>query len=267
MQRSAAGAEVAGPLSDSRLLISREHLHHHATSVLNEHGAIRSSVTRPLSDVIRIETTERRQRDRRYLGVTAQSLNAALKQRFQTVGGWQFEVTVQDGVILGSSDHETRIEGFDIARFDERANLARLWSVCFGRRPVQDGESLWRRFLYKRPHLQDLAREIEAMSTAGEDLVLDPMRPTVLGEIQFGNWALAHRDIMKLLAAAAETEIGLFVYIAADGRLAEMISQGTVSFEKTRDILQEYSSVVTVPTWLVGIDFAEGHEPSLDDAG
>jgi len=251
---------------DSRLVISREHLHHHATSVLNEHGPIRAAVTQPLSDVIRIEATERRQRDRRYLGVTAQSLNTALKQRFRTVGGWQFEVTVQDGVILGSSDHEARIEGFDIARFDERANLARLWSVCFGRRPVRDADALWRRFMYQRPHLASVAEEIDSVGVRGQDLVLDPVLPTVLGEIQFGNWALAHRDIMKLLAAATETEIGLFVYIAADGRLAEMISQGTVSFEKTRDILQEYSSVVTVPTWLVGIDFAEGAEPSFGDA-
>jgi hypothetical protein len=257
---------VAGPFVDSRLEISREHLHHHATSVLNEHGSLRAAVTQPLSDSIRIEVTERRQRERRYLGVTAQSLNAALKHRFNTIGGWQFEVTVKDGVILGSSDHEARIEGFDIARFDERANLARLWSVCFGRRPVRDGEALWRRFLYQRPHLGHLAREVEGMGVAGEDLVLDPMRPTVLGEIQFGNWALAHRDIMKLLAAETETDIGLFVYVAADGRLAEMISQGTVSFEKTRELLQEYSSVVTVPTWLVGIDFAEGYEPTLDDA-
>jgi hypothetical protein len=46
-----------------------------------------------------------------------------------------------------------------------------------------------------------------------------------------------------------------------------MISQGTVSFDKMRDILREYSSVVNVPTWLVGIDFAEGAEPSLDARG
>jgi len=258
---------VAEPFVESRLVISREHLHHHATSVLNEHGALRDSISQPISGAIRIEVTERRQRDRRYLGVTAQSLNAALKERFRTDGGWQFEVTVQDGVILGSTDHETRIEGFDFARFDERANLARLWSVCFGRRTVQDGAALWRRFIYQRPHLAVLAEEIDAMGVSGQDLVVDPVVPTVLGEIQFGNWALAHRDIMKLLAAATETEIGLFVYIAADGRLAEMISQGTVSFDRMREILQGYSSVVTVPTWLVGIDFADGAEPSLDAMG
>ena len=248
----------------SRLVISQEHLHHHAISVLNEHPDLRTRVVEALTGEILLETTERRRRSERYLGVTAQSLNMALKSRFRAAGGWQFEATVQDGVIVGSADHETRIEGFDIASFGERANLARLWSVCFGRRTVRDGAQQWRRYVYLRPHLTSLAEEVAAMGVPGEDLVLDPIEPTVLGEIQFGNWALAHRDIMKLLAAAAETDVDLFVYVAADGRLAEMISQGTVSFERTRDLLREYSSVVNVPTWLVGIDFAEGAEPSLD---
>lgn len=248
---------------ESRLVISQEHLHHHAVSVLNEHPELRSRVEDALTGDILIETTERRRRAERYLGVTAQSLNMALKSRFMAAGGWQFEATVEDGVIVASADHETRIEGFDIASFGERANLARLWSVCFGRRTIRDGADVWHRYNYRRPHLAEVAREVDALGVPGEDLVLDPLEPTVLGEIQFGNWALAHRDIMKLLAAAVETEIDLFVYVAADGRLADMISQGTVSFDKTRELLNEYSSVVNVPTWLVGIDFAEGSEPTL----
>ena len=255
---------MAEALIDSRLVIAREHLHHHATSVLNEHEHLRHLVEAPIVAPLTLAAKERRQGDRRYLGVMAQSINAALKPAFGRVGGWQFEATVRDGVILGSSDHETRIEGFDIARFDERANLARLWSVCFGRRTVKEGDALWRRFIYQRPHLSALAEELDAIGVPGEDLVLDPLDPTVLGEIQFGNWALAYRDIMKLLAAAAETEVDLFVYVAADGRLAQMISQGTVSFDRMRDILRDYGAVVSVPTWLVGIDFAEGAEPSAE---
>jgi len=257
---------VADAVVESRLVVSHEHLHHHAVSVLNEHPDLRERVIQALTGEIRIETTERRRGRERYLGVTAQSLNLALKSRFRTAGGWQFEATVQDGVIFGSTDHETRIEGFDIASFGERANLARLWSVCFGRRIVRDGGDVWRRFLYQRPHLADMAEEVAALGVPGEDLILDPLEPTVLGEIQFGNWALAHRDVMKLLAAAAETDIDLFVYVAADGRLSEMISQGTVSFAKTLDLLKEYRSVVNVPTWLIGIDFADGAQPSLGPA-
>jgi hypothetical protein len=256
---------VADAVVGSRLVVSQEHLHHHAVSVLNEHPDLRSRFVDALTGEIVIEMTERRRRAERYLGVTAQSLNMALKSRFRDAGGWQFEATVQDGVIFASANHETRIEGFDIASFGERANLARLWSVCFGRRVLREGADLWRRHIYLRPHLAAIADEVDAMGVPGQDLLLDPVEPTVLGEIQFGNWALAHRDIMKLLAAAAETEIDLFVYVAADGRLADMISQGTVSFDKTRDLLMEYSSVVNVPTWLVGIDFADGSEPTLEE--
>lgn len=249
---------------DTRLVVAREHTHHHAASLLNEHLRLRELVTERLTGPVTLEAKERRNRQRRYLGVTADSLNDALKARFGATGDWQFEVTVQDGVVFGSSDHLARIEGFDIARYDERANLARLWSVCFGRRTLADGQKVWDRYRYTRPHLREFAVEIEALGVPGQDLILDSTSPTVLGEVQFGNWALAHRDIMKLLAAVAELNVDLFVYIAADGNLADMISDGTVNFTKTRDILMNYASVVTVPTWLIGIDFAEGQVPTLE---
>jgi hypothetical protein len=249
---------------DTRLKVASEYTRHHAASLLNEHPRLRQLVMDRLTGPVTLEAKERRQRHNRYLGVTADSLNTALKFRFGETGDWQFEATVRDGVVFGSSDHLARIEGFDIARFDERANLARLWSVCFGRRTLADGKTIWDRYLFSRPHLREIAVELEASGQPGRDLRIDPASPTILGEIQFGNWALAHRDIMKLLAAVAELEVDLFVYITADGHLADMISDGTVNFSKTKEILTDYASVVTVPTWLVGIDFEEGHIPTLD---
>lgn len=242
----------------TRLDVAREHLHHHAASILLERPELRQAVLAAVVGDIQVDTTERRRGGERYLGVTAQSLNVALKRRFRAVGGWQFEVTFRDGVIFGNLENDARVEGFDIARFEERANLARLWSVCFGRRPLRDGPEIWERFLYQRPHLRSVAADLMRLGIPGEDLSLDPSEPTLLGEIQFGNWALAHRDIMKLLAAAAAVDVDLFVYIVADGDLAGMISQGTVNFDRTRDILREFESVVKVPTWLVGVDLVTG---------
>jgi hypothetical protein len=249
----------------ARLTVAREHTHHHAASLLNEHPQLRGLIVNRLAGPVELEMKQRN-RKKRPVGVTADSLNQALKIRFGETGDWQFEVTVRDGVIFGSSDHLARIEGFDIARFDERANLARLWSVCFGRRTLTDGPTIWGRYLYSRPHLEAIASEIMEIGEPGQDLRVDPSSPTILGEIQFGNWGLAYRDIMKLLAAVADLEVDLFVYIAADGQLADMISDGTVNYSKTRDILTDYSSVITVPTWLVGIDFEDGHVPTLDSA-
>jgi hypothetical protein len=248
----------------TELVIANEHLHHHATSVLNEHASLHDMLNHCIRGTRDVACVERRARQRRYLGVAADSLNASLKATFAATNQWTFEATIEDGVIFDSAEVDARVGGFDIARYDERANLARLWSACFGRRPRRDGRELWDRYVTRRPSLTETAEEVAAAGRDGEDLVFDPRSPTILGEVQFGNWGLAYRDVMKLLAATTELEVDLFVYVAADGQLASMISSGTVNFSNFARILQDFASVITVPTWLVGIDFAPGLAPTLE---
>lgn len=253
-----------GVLIDTELAISREHLHHHARALLDQNPTLIDLLTDCVTGHRDVACTVRKAKRREYLGVTADSLNASLKASFHGTGLWSFEATVRDQVIFDSRDLGARVEGFDFARYDERSNLVRLWNACFGRRALHDGQQLWERVTANRTDYAPLVRDILDSGTPGQDLALDPASPTILGEIQFGNWALAYRDLMKLLAARAQLEVDLFVYVVADGNLADMISSGTVNYDKFTAILHEFGDVVTVPTWVVGIDFAEGQVPTLE---
>ncbi len=99
---------------------------------------------------------------------------------------------------------------------------------------------------------------------------LDAPAPTVLGEIQFGNWALAYRDVGRILAVGqkfSDAPITLFVIIVATGCLAEFISKGTVNFAQSRRALEQVGQDLPVPTWLIGIDFVhagESEHPALE---
>lgn len=255
---------MADVTTTTELVITRHYPHHHASSVLNEHPTLHDLLADCIGGRRELTCSTRTDRRREYLGVTADSLNLSLKGSFAATRLWKFEATVEDGVIFDSDEVAVRVGGFDLARYDESANLGRLWSACFGRRPRRDGAELWERFTSRRPGLADLAAEVEGLGSEGEDLVVESTTPTILGEIQFGNWGLAYRDVMKLLAATTEIEVDLFVYVTADGDLSRMISSGTVNFERFAKILEDFSSVITVPTWLIGVDFATGRAPTLE---
>ena len=78
--------------------------------------------------------------------------------------------------------------------------------------------------------------------------------PLILGEIQFGNWALAYRDLFKILKANVQTSVDCLIYIVSTGELELMLSDGIVTFDKTKKIIEEFNKVVSVPIWLIGID-------------
>ena len=88
----------------------------------------------------------------------------------------------------------------------------------------------------------------------GADIGAAKSSPIILGEIQFGNWALCYRDMFKVLKANIFTNVDLLIYIAADGYLEELLSDGIVTFEKTKNIVTEFSKVLTIPIWVIGID-------------
>ena len=78
--------------------------------------------------------------------------------------------------------------------------------------------------------------------------------PLIVGEIQFGNWALAYRDFFKVLKADVKNSVDWLIYIVPTGNLEKMLSDGIVTFDKTKKIMEEFSKVISVPVWLIGID-------------
>jgi len=238
----------------ARIEIRREYLHHHADVVLDRNPGIRALLERSLVMAAPLMPVLRRNAGVESHGIGATELNRAIKTNMRSAGAWRFEAIVRDGVIRDNASNDAQVRGFDFAMYDVRHNLANLWSVCFGRRGVVHGNSVWQIYLASNPEQRELADQIEAAGRSGEDLESSREAPTILGEVQFGNWALAYRDMMKLLAADAEIEVDLFVYVVADASLAGLISTGTVNFESSVQILRDFRSVVKVPTVVVGLD-------------
>jgi len=84
--------------------------------------------------------------------------------------------------------------------------------------------------------------------------VVDTDTPLLVGEIQFGNWALVYRDFFKVLKANVQNSIDCLIYIVPTGHLEMMLSNSIVTFDKTKKILKDFAKVISVPVWIIGLD-------------
>ena len=233
--------------------ITREMHHHHGQQVLTSNPWIKSEIELAVATVSRIAGMERNRRGASQ-GADPEDFNLELRRGFASVGGWTFEARVQEGVFYDNADRAgAKVGGFDFCKFDVTYNLANLWDYCFGRRAIKDGKEVWEKEIRLRPHW---AQAAEQFTHAGERP--KKQSPTIVGEIQFGNWAMAFRDYLKVLDASQQAEIDLFIYLVPDGKLSGMMSAQTVNFDKATKYLREVERAMRVPSWIVGIDVEVG---------
>ena len=176
-------------------------------------------------------------------------LNSTLRSHLK------LEVAEKEGVFYFSE--QRAIGGFDFAIIDHDKNLRRLHSLCFGQLRYADGANRWRKFIQRNPELRTAALQIEQEEIGTEPTEFFSAYPLIVGEIQFGNWALAYRDFFKVLKANVSNSIDCLIYIVPTGSLELMLSNGIVTFSKAKTILQEFEKVVSVPVWLIGLDFKD----------
>lgn len=67
----------------------------------------------------------------------------------------------------------------------------------------------------------------------------------IIGEIQFGNWALVYYDFSKimltnLIMKEKETKVSLFIYILATGKLTKRLSDGIVTITRTKKTFNSF---------------------------
>jgi hypothetical protein len=137
-------------------------------------------------------------------------------------------------------------------------NLLALRNLCFGNLQYADGEARWNKFLEKNKDLQDIANSLKKIELKGKNIdnnmESNEAIPLIVGEIQFGNWALAYRDFFKVLKADVQNSVDCLIYIVPTGNLENMLSDGIVTFDKSKKIIEDFAKVISVPVWLIGVD-------------
>lgn len=242
--------------------IKQQYFHHHAYEIIHTYTDLKVQIEKTLTRKVELESLERKRKKVKYDGITADSLNNEIRNLLRgTViqeNKIMYEVNEENGVFY-FSEGKSSIGGFDFAIINHEQNLISLRNLCFGTLSYADGNQRWKRFLSKNKELQQIASKLNiGAEPIGKDL--SPISkstkytPLILGEIQFGNWALAYRDFFKVLKADVQNSIDCLIYIVPTGNLESMLSDGIVTFHKTVEIIKDYAKVISVPIWVIGLD-------------
>lgn len=205
----------------------------------------------PFDDLKPTHGSEKR---KTYRKISATDINTALRIRLQRIPDIHLEVSFMNHYF---QDNDNKAKGFDFAYYDEKRNAGRLYEYCFGERSITDGEERWEEFVHQQKKHPYLPSRVLEKSNFEEYDRNEVFSPTVIGEIQFANWALAYYDLFKVLHLDNLTGIDLLIYITPTGNLEKLLSSNIVNFKNMKSIIESHSSVLKVPIWLVGIDIEE----------
>ena len=246
-----------------RLTIGEQYHHHYSKEIISANPWQESGFVEALARQITIEPRIKRAKSTETKAIKADPLNKEIRRLLlesKLNKNLRLEVSEEKGVFY-FSEEKGAIGGFDFAIINHVRNLKRLHNLCFGPLRYADGGKRWDNFIRLNPELAELAHRIE--STEAFNVIESQYEaeleipPLIVGEIQFGNWALAYRDFFKVLKANVSNSIDCLIYIVPTGGLEGMLSDGIVTYSKAKAILQEFEKVISVPVWLIGLDIEE----------
>lgn len=236
--------------------------YHHAKKLIRLDSDILDEILGAVNQEIEVVSYVRSEAKARR-GVNPTAINAHIRRRLRDAASnrkgrqWTFEAVVDEGIIYDAANEaKSAKKGFDLARYDMRHNIMALRALCFGKRPLRNGQKHWDTEFQARPHWRKLMEELRL---ADPDVVADKEEPTVLGEIQFGVRTSLDHDLLRLLKARADLakvddEIDLYVYICPTEGLAGTLAGNTVNLEMVRKHLTSLGSVLPIPTIVVPMD-------------
>ena len=249
--------------STLKLTIGDQYHHHYAREIVAANATMEQSFLAAFESEIQIVPRIKSTKSIESKAIKASELNKEIRRLLLQSGlkdSLRLEVSEEKGVFY-FSEEKGAIGGFDFAIINHVRNLTKLHSLCFGELRYADGAKRWSNFLARNPELSELADAVERSEVfkfeASSGRVGTEDLPLVVGEIQFGNWGLAYRDFFKVLKANVSNAIDCLIYVVPTGSLEGMLSDGIVTFSKVRTILQEFEKVISVPVWLIGLDFDE----------
>lgn len=247
--------------SKAILKISKEYFHHHAFEILNTHRTVKRNLEKSLNSDIGIIPRIKKSGQKNSRAIEATNLNKEIRKLLNKYPNNEikFEVNEDKGVFYFKAE-KSSIGGFDFAILNQYKNINALRNLCFGEIHFHEGEKKWESFLIKNPELREISKKLKQIENIGqntniEESISTEITPIIVGEIQFGNWALAYRDFFKVLKANVQNSVDCLIYIVPTGQLEEMLSDGIVTFDNAKKIILDFAKVISVPIWLVGIDF------------
>jgi len=246
-------------MKNGKLIVNEEYqyFHNHSKEILHFNKEFLEDFKEALSKNISINPIIRKKQKFKYNGIKTELLNKEIRSllglKFKKL---KFEVNEKNGVYYFSSlEGKQQVAGFDFALLNSKNNLIKLRNLCFGELKYSDGRKRWDSFLKNNPDLMEFSKDILPPEKMGENIsLLNINEPLILGEIQFGNWGLVYRDFFKLLKANVQTSVDCLVYVTCAGKLEGYLSEGIVTYSKTVSLLKEFSKVINVPVWVIGLD-------------
>jgi hypothetical protein len=240
------------------LFVSKEYYHHHSFEIINAYEELKNNFLASLSNEIKVKACIRKKGNIDCEGIQAKELNIEIRELLKSIPSNQlkFEVYEENGVFY-FSEEKSSIGGFDFAILNHYNNILALRNLCFGSLQYADGENRWEHFLMKNPELVEISETLKNIEEKGKNIeknIQENLTPLIVGEIQFGNWALAYRDFFKVLKADVQNSVDCLIYIVPTGNLESLLSSAIVTFDNTKKIIEEFSKVISVPVWLIGID-------------
>lgn len=193
------------------------------------------------------------------IGVNADSVNKALRKAMEKIEGIHFETSVENGAFF---ERRTK-SNFDFSFYNRMLNYSKFWNL--GRNKTDFDEIIkqsitneykasWDEFLKKYKPSKD------------KDLQLDIAESSIVGEIQFGNWAMIYKDIFRLLRAKNSPGVELYIYITDTGELNKLLSSQVVEYSKALKEFEENMDIIQTPILIIGLDIESYDKDEFKDA-
>lgn len=210
-----------------------------AEDIMKNHEPLISQIIENLTGSVQVGGTIRKNKGKKELGINADSINSAIRKKLKTVNGIHLETNVE----YGSFIPQLKKGEFDFSIYDKQYNLYNLWNYCFGLEARYNGKEIYENLINQNAELQeDWNNYIKCYDNVihKKNLSVPDNAFNIVGEIQFGNWAMVYKDMFRLVAAINKNaRINLYIYICADDNLSKYISEGTVKFEKACNEFEE----------------------------
>ena len=210
-----------------------------ADEIIQNHRSNFSSIINCLKDTIEVGGTIRNNHGKDTIGINADSINSAIRKQLKKISNIHLETSVQYGSFIPQS----KKSDFDFSIYDRKYNLFNLWNYCYGIEARYNGEEIHKKLIEENPTLKEdwnSYMKTYADLIHKKDLTVPSEAFNIVGEIQFGNWAMVYKDMFRLVTATnKKARINLYIYICADDSLSQLISSATVKYKKARDEFEE----------------------------